>query len=349
MAKSKEILWNIVIVFSIAATFMGTVVGAGFASGQEILQFFCRYGLSGVFGIALSVVIISIITAKIFKIGKILRSDSYKDFLGWLLPKRLVLLADLFLVVFFVLLIGVMFAGSGAIFKELHLGYWNGIIITAVVLIIVLNKDLPGLMVMNLLVIPLMFTSSLLVACFAISRGTVTAVSLPSPANWAMAAAQFSSYNIILAVPVLLSLAKRFRKEALLTAGGWFGGIFLGIMTGFIYWAIIVHYDRLQQSEIPMLILARRIGAISYWGYAFILWGEMLTTLIANTYGLAKRFAASTGYQFQYWVIGLSIVGILVAELGFTTLIAKIYPIYGCLSMVLLVLVLIKRIPKSFP
>jgi len=33
--------------FKVAATYIGTVVGAGFASGQEMLQFFAVFGLKG--------------------------------------------------------------------------------------------------------------------------------------------------------------------------------------------------------------------------------------------------------------------------------------------------------------
>ena len=38
----------------IAATYIGTVVGAGFATGQEILQFFSRFGVLGLLGIFLA-------------------------------------------------------------------------------------------------------------------------------------------------------------------------------------------------------------------------------------------------------------------------------------------------------
>ena len=33
--------------FKVAATYIGTVVGAGFASGQETLQFFAVFGVRG--------------------------------------------------------------------------------------------------------------------------------------------------------------------------------------------------------------------------------------------------------------------------------------------------------------
>ena len=38
-------------VFKIAGAFVGVIVGAGFASGQEILQFFASFGSLGLVGI----------------------------------------------------------------------------------------------------------------------------------------------------------------------------------------------------------------------------------------------------------------------------------------------------------
>ena len=40
--------------FTIAGAYVGTVVGAGFASGQEVLQFFTYFGLKSILAIALA-------------------------------------------------------------------------------------------------------------------------------------------------------------------------------------------------------------------------------------------------------------------------------------------------------
>ena len=40
--------------FNIAALYIGTIMGAGFASGREAWQFFGVFGLQGYVGIALS-------------------------------------------------------------------------------------------------------------------------------------------------------------------------------------------------------------------------------------------------------------------------------------------------------
>ena len=98
----------------IAATFIGTVVGAGFASGQEIYQFFSIHGWFGWLGLILAVLLLGFSGVKVFQIGANLKPKSYQDFLLFLLGPRLAAVMDLLLVTFFIVLIGVMFAGCGA-------------------------------------------------------------------------------------------------------------------------------------------------------------------------------------------------------------------------------------------
>src|SRR5690242_12070807 len=55
--KARQYMRNHAQIVRVAFTYIGTVVGAGFASGQEILQFFTRYGSLATLTIALSTVL----------------------------------------------------------------------------------------------------------------------------------------------------------------------------------------------------------------------------------------------------------------------------------------------------
>ena len=55
--------------FAAAATYVGTVVGAGFASGQEVLQFFGLLGPSGPLGILLAVAGVLVFGFAVMEIG----------------------------------------------------------------------------------------------------------------------------------------------------------------------------------------------------------------------------------------------------------------------------------------
>lgn len=45
----------------IASIYVGTVIGAGFASGREIIEFFGVYGIKGIWGMAISGILFSLI------------------------------------------------------------------------------------------------------------------------------------------------------------------------------------------------------------------------------------------------------------------------------------------------
>ncbi|WMM24710.1 hypothetical protein RBU61_17550 [Tissierella sp. MB52-C2] len=46
---------------SIASIYVGTVIGAGFASGREIIEFFGVYGINGIWGMFIVGIILSLI------------------------------------------------------------------------------------------------------------------------------------------------------------------------------------------------------------------------------------------------------------------------------------------------
>ena len=351
MEKPGRISWVEIlsVVAGISATFIGTVVGAGFASGQEILQFFSKYGINGSFGVVLAIVIMGIATVKIFKIGSILQTESYRQFLTQIINPVAVTMADFFLFVFFLLLIGVMFAGCGAIFDELHLGYWWGLGLSGLIMIIVLYFDLSGLVMLNMIVIPMMFIAAVGISLFSIKTQIAPEPIINFKPGWLLASIQFSTYNLILALPVLLSLATRYSQRRVLVWGGWLGSICLGMMTGFIHWSILTHFSYLKQNALPMLCLAKNLGSWAYWGYAFILWGEMLTTLLANTYGLSKRMTDTTGISFFYGVILLTGVGMIIANFGFVNLVANVYPVFGYFSIILLMMIFAKPVHELKP
>jgi len=43
--------------FQIGSAFVGLIVGAGFASGQEIMQYFTSFGLMGIVGAVVATVV----------------------------------------------------------------------------------------------------------------------------------------------------------------------------------------------------------------------------------------------------------------------------------------------------
>ena len=72
----------------IALVIIGALIGAGFASGQEIYLFFFSYGKRGILGIGVSAILLGIIIYKTMIIIKKNKITTYKEFLLSIVPKK---------------------------------------------------------------------------------------------------------------------------------------------------------------------------------------------------------------------------------------------------------------------
>ena len=64
----------------IAGAYIGVVVGAGFASGQEVLQFFTSFSWYGFLGVVVAMVLFMFLGAQILQIGSQLQTQSHEQF-----------------------------------------------------------------------------------------------------------------------------------------------------------------------------------------------------------------------------------------------------------------------------
>lgn len=120
-------------IIQIAFTYIGTVVGAGFATGQEIIQFFTRFGKWGALTILLATILFIWLGTKMMLLSRRISARSYEDLNKHLFgPKA----GSVISIIMLLILIGVnsvMLAGAGSVFME-HLGmhYQTGLLITII-------------------------------------------------------------------------------------------------------------------------------------------------------------------------------------------------------------------------
>lgn len=101
-------------------TIVGALVGAGFASGQEIYLFFYRFGKNGILGILL---FISLTIFAIYKVLKIVYQNpihTYKDFLNLIFGDKIILnnITNIIVNSFLCITFFIMVSGFGAYFYQ---------------------------------------------------------------------------------------------------------------------------------------------------------------------------------------------------------------------------------------
>lgn len=147
----------------IAFAYVGTVVGAGFASGQELMQFFTMYGQNSIWAIIISALLFIYVGKQILLLGKEVRATSINSInikvFGPISP-----IVTGYLILTMAVICTAMLAGSGALFQEyVGINGQIGILISALIAIVVMFL---GLMVYYLQIRSLFLFCLLLIYLF---------------------------------------------------------------------------------------------------------------------------------------------------------------------------------------
>ncbi|NLK00296.1 MAG: hypothetical protein GX318_03525 [Clostridia bacterium] len=345
----------------IAAVYIGGVVGAGFASGQEILQFFLVFGTKGLWGILFAAGMFMFFGVIILFLAGQMQEQSYRQILDILLGKNIGLLMDIWIMFFLFFGLCIMLAGSGAVFAQ-HFGAarYAGTALTAACIMAALAGEGEGVLFLNSFLVPILFILILIVggACLlksnplSIQNNVILQSSHSLVAkNWIGASFLYVSYNIIIALVIFASLDRGQIQGNIL--GGVIGGLGLGFLALAMGLPMLKYPGDVSLFEIPMLHLAGEVHGVFEYFYTLALWLAMLTTAVANSYGLVKRVYP---YFYKFVPVGTRGFGIILilivlpfSKFGFVPLVANIYPIFGYAGIPILLTLSVKafRIVRS--
>ena len=327
--------------FQVAATYVGAVMGAGFASGQEIQQFFSRFGRWGLAGVVVSALLFSLLGWGMLELQERWRINSYPEFFNRLLGHRWGRWADgLVSVLLFVGMLA-MISGSGALFYE-YFGFsrWLGIFLTGSLIALALWFRGEGVLWINSTLIPLKFILCLGIATAAIFLATSQEVESivvrqnPLVKNWAFSAVLYVSLNLTLAMVVFASLGRAVQKPGA-RLGAALGGLALGVFA-FVIGAALLKFPDSVGLEIPMIAVAGKLGDWPAFFYVVVLWLAMITAAIGNGFSLVSRVVDTGVLSYRNTTLLVLLLLIPLAGVKFSNIVQLVYPIFGYIGLVFL-------------
>ena len=145
-------------ILKVVFVIIGTLIGAGFASGQEIYTIFFSYGIKGILGIVISSTIIGLTIYKTFKIIEKNNIKNYKEFLDFFIKnEKIKELINSIINIFILVSFYVMIAGFGAYLEqEINLNNFIGSSILAILCIILFKTNINGIVKINEILIPIL-------------------------------------------------------------------------------------------------------------------------------------------------------------------------------------------------
>lgn len=331
----------------IAYTYVGTVVGAGFASGQEIMGFFTIYGPNSLWAILLSFILFVLIGTRILTLGMELKASSFKRLIdsafGFLSP-----FVNIFLLFSMMVINTAMLAGAGAMFEEYgNISHLIGVAVTALVAITTIGFGIRGILSVNKIIVVAILISQLLVFFISMfSKGSFEGqrsfVDI-SAIHYIIQGVSYASFNLILCTGVLANLGNEYRDKQVLRMGGLMGGCILGAMLLSTHYCLLVHIPEIFDYEIPMLYIISKGPRIFSFIYALVIWGAIFTTLIGNLFSMTTFFYDRFGINQIVSATIIISLGSLLSTLGFSSIINTLYPIVGSIGVIFIIIILLPR------
>lgn len=324
----------------IAMAFTGSFLGAGFVSGQELLQFFGVFGLFGIAGMFISLLLFFTFGCLVLKIAyhkKLVEFD--KVIIKNDLPKLRAALSMLFILFLFTVVV-VMTAGAGALLQQVT-GFppLVGSALMAILLAFVSSKGASGVIRSFGITVPLLITVAVLTGIISFYHTPGNEIAArpfsgenPLLGNWFFAMLSFVSYNMIGAISILVPIASYAKKEQTLYSGILQGTLQLALVFACILFPLILNQAMLAGSQLPMLALANHLHPVLGAVYAMLLFCGMFGSALSCLFGTTariKKYNNILKINPSNLLVFLAFIGSLA---GFKELISILFPICGYFS-----------------
>lgn len=331
--------------FQLGFVYVGSVVGAGFATGREIVEFFSKFGSLGILGIAIAGLCFIYFGKKMMLLALRVRAENYYELNQYIFGP---FFAPLINIVMSVMLIGVtavMLSGAGSIFEEqLESSKFVGVLLTIILGLIVLVVGTKGLVFVNMIIVPLLIFCSLLLAILSIGFPEfVVKVREVERVNWQFLSSAFAyvGFNVTLVQAVLVPAAIEIDDERIVRAGGTIGGFILMLVLLSSH-VTLVQLPDVERFQIPMAVMVKQLAPSLFFLFLFMVYGEIFSSIIGNIYGL-ERFIGKSIAVHPFWIgFFIFLITYFISRIDYSVLLGALYPLFGYLSLIFLLLLLLK-------
>ena len=339
-------------VLKVVFVIIGTLIGAGFASGQEVYLFFFSYGMKGLIGILISSIIIGVVIYSTFNILNKYKINTYKDFLNILIPKntKLKIIANFIINIFILITFFIMIAGFGAYFEqEIGINRLVGSLILAIITFIVFMTSIKGVVKVNELIVPILIGFIFIIGIISIKDIHILNledyVIRTNYTNFALSAVLYSSYNSILLIPVLITLNNYVKNKKQIFYISFISAI-VTILLSVIIFLLLVRVDvEISKLEMPVVYVVSNMFKILRYIYGVIILGSIFTTAISLGVSFLQNMAKNKKGYTQISII-MCITSVIISKFGFSNLVSLLYPIFGYLGLIQILRLCVIKISK---
>lgn len=332
----------------IALVIIGALIGAGFASGQEIYLFFFSYGKRGILGIGVSAILLGIIIYKTMIIIKKNKITTYKEFLLSIVPKKwrkekVLEIINIIINIFILITFYIMIAGFGGYLAEtIEIPQIIGSSILAIMCVIIMSKETKGIVKVSEIIVPILIVFIVVIGVYTVISTNVAnkieQMNIINGSSWLVSGVLYASYNTILLIPVLISVNNIIdRREVSKTSIVITFMIFLLAIAVFV--SMLKIDINIKRIEMPVsYVISTQLPKLKVL-YGIVILTSILTTAISLIAGLMQNVKEKNNKKIMLCLICIS--SIFISQIGFSALINFLYPIFGYIGIIQILLIAI--------
>lgn len=339
--------------FGIAMTFVGIIVGAGFATDQELLQFFGGFGPKGLLGIFIAGIFFAVYASLTMLVARRIRSDNYNLIIVPGGNKVFMLIVDVIMFFLMLLIFCVMVVGAGTQFNQFF--GWptlvGGIVMAALSVLTVFWGSKSLLSSFNI-VVPLLVVIAVAISIMSLAQApsieitdpTNTAQPNPMVGNWFLSALLYVLYNMLGAVVALPNLGNQAKSDKEAVMGGVLGGAIIACLACVLYTAVMSNAAEVITTPMPMLAVAQSLSPMAGALYMIVLFLAIYTTAAGFMFGIKTRLdniKTITAKTRNILLIVIAVAALIGTRIGFVNLIATVYPSLGYIGIIIFIALII--------
>jgi uncharacterized membrane protein YkvI len=337
----------------IAVVYGSVFLGAGFASGRELLQYFVGFGRVGMWGLIIAGVLFALTGWAVLSICRRQEISNYSGLMKYLLGERLGPIMEGAVAGFLFCLFVAMLAGAGATaYQAFLMPFSLGALVVGAIVFIILCFGLEGIVKINLFLAPFMLFGGIFIGIYSFLAYASPVFLFSSGVGgrfglvWLLSAVVYGSYNLVTGVPVLAATSKLATTKRDARIGGLLGGGIITILGLAMSLPLFLYYADIISLEIPLLYVAHDYGRIFSFLYLAVLISALLTTAACNAFAVLQWLEAR-GYKNKVKAAAaLCIIGVIAAHIGFSNIVIFVYPLFGLLGLFKIVVILGSAVAK---
>lgn len=323
--------------------FQGVLIGGGYGTGREIVEYFMQFGpLGGILGLfAVTLPVWAVILAVTFEFARLFETYDYRSLLMNLLG-RFWITFELFYITLLVIVLAVVGSAAGVMLRDFFgVPYLVGVVMMLGAVGFLTFKG-SGLIEKSFsvwsILIYVVYLSFLAVSVMRfgedIGSNLASGEALP---GWALGGFKYGLYNMCV-IPAILFCVRHIETRRQAISAGLIAAVVGLLPAFFFYLAILGQYPDVVMQEIPAVYVLEqaRVPALLVV-FVIMLFGTLIQTGTGFIHGVNERIQhtlAARGKEFPDWQRPVIAIVLLVLSLGLAKfgIIALVARGYGLIS-----------------